>query len=724
MAKMLFFCLMLLALPTASTASVRNLPYNKLGTADFHEFLQDALANDGIITVTAIDGFEEARANALTSLVSCIQSDGSADAVTSVQMEDGKTLRQTLATTTHMSEQAFAQLPSFACEQFRKESSKFRALVEAASERFVQAIDSACSSTTKLRGSSAKAWIDPPFHTQNSTQDMDTLQALVKLGDHLEHFHVYSRNMSITTDRNHHTLDMHTDAGMFIAMTPALLLSESTEAAADMDAETGLFVKLGNGEVVFPMQQSGLTFMLGDGASRWLENRAKNSKCSFRPTPHGLDMGKVKQDVKRSWYGRMFLLPNSVIVQDESDTGVSYGEFMQAQSEAIGAGKSEGDPIVSSAAHVGARTLFSAAGGTETCSATGAGGSTSPGILCWMKKQCYSTAELQCTGAQKPTCVDPSGNPQDSATMCPTCKPACYAPPPPPPPKPASAPVPAPVPFCDLQQMPTVMYMSGFVGVGKAMESQACTLYLFHGWELDDALKFGFACFGTFLAALLCEGLIKMRRKLQEGKLFKWQKTRSQNAATARDFIGLVLYGVQQVMGYFLMLVVMMYQTELFIMVILGLVVGHAIFNLNGLPPVGESADMCCQRGAPDNPDTQTTDPACCCPKNNEGVLNTKGLAEEFLPNTYTHTTHASRPESQRPAQYVLTVEGMMCQSNCGSTVHQALAQVVGVTEVKVNFATKTASVWGYPAAPNDLIDAVGNVGFDAKMIRSFAASP
>merc|ERR1719181_1856515 len=59
--------------------------------------------------------------------------------------------------------------------------------------------------------------------------------------------------------------------------------------------------------------------------------------------------------------------------------------------------------------------------------------------------------------------------------------------------------------------------------------------------------------------------------------------------------LGLFLYGVQQVMGYLLMLVVMTYQTELFVMVVLGLVVGHAVFNLG--TSVGESADMCCQRG-------------------------------------------------------------------------------------------------------------------------------
>ena len=46
-------------------------------------------------------------------------------------------------------------------------------------------------------------------------------------------------------------------------------------------------------------------------------------------------------------------------------------------------------------------------------------------------------------------------------------------------------------------------------------------------------------------------------------------------------------------MGYLIMLIAMTYQTELFVMVILGLTAGHAVFNLDG--PVLESAEACCQ---------------------------------------------------------------------------------------------------------------------------------
>merc|ERR1719197_173357 len=61
----------------------------------------------------------------------------------------------------------------------------------------------------------------------------------------------------------------------------------------------------------------------------------------------------------------------------------------------------------------------------------------------------------------------------------------------------------------------------------------------------------------------------------------------------------------------------------------------------------------------------------------------------------------------------ILTVEGMMCQNNCGSTVQRALSNVEGVDKAEVSFVQKKATVWG-SASVADLIDAVEMVGFDA----------
>lgn len=63
-----------------------------------------------------------------------------------------------------------------------------------------------------------------------------------------------------------------------------------------------------------------------------------------------------------------------------------------------------------------------------------------------------------------------------------------------------------------------------------------------------------------------------------------------------------------------------------------------------------------------------------------------------------------------------LSVEGMMCQKNCGTTVREALQNVTGVTRAEVSFAEKRAKVWG-PGVPVDaLVDAVEAVGFEASL--------
>ena len=68
-------------------------------------------------------------------------------------------------------------------------------------------------------------------------------------------------------------------------------------------------------------------------------------------------------------------------------------------------------------------------------------------------------------------------------------------------------------------------------------------------------------------------------------------------------------------------------------------------------------------------------------------------------------------------ADHYLSIDGMMCQKNCGSTVEKALCSVPGVTKVIVTFLKKEARVWG-TVSSQLLIEAVENVGFDA-VLRS-----
>jgi len=65
----------------------------------------------------------------------------------------------------------------------------------------------------------------------------------------------------------------------------------------------------------------------------------------------------------------------------------------------------------------------------------------------------------------------------------------------------------------------------------------------------------------------------------------------------------------------------------------------------------------------------------------------------------------------------LLRIEGMMCQKNCGTTVHSALSAVAGVEEVIVSHSLSAAMVMGVGLDVNGLVDCVEAVGFDTREI-------
>ena len=89
-------------------------------------------------------------------------------------------------------------------------------------------------------------------------------------------------------------------------------------------------------------------------------------------------------------------------------------------------------------------------------------------------------------------------------------------------------------------------------------------------------------------------GAAALARPGRLGELVRWLRrgpTRWRAAMAS-------LFAVQATLGYFLMLIAMTYQGELFIAVIFGLGLGHAAFNVSA--PVSESADACCVDDAAD----------------------------------------------------------------------------------------------------------------------------
>lgn len=108
--------------------------------------------------------------------------------------------------------------------------------------------------------------------------------------------------------------------------------------------------------------------------------------------------------------------------------------------------------------------------------------------------------------------------------------------------------------------------------------SDACVVYLFKEWTLDTNVKFAFACIGTFLMGVVVIALGGVRQ-------FFWRQHEGVPNTSSLHNRGLIAgvtftYMVQLTLSYCVMLFVMTYQAELFIMSVLGLVTGHFYFDI------------------------------------------------------------------------------------------------------------------------------------------------
>ena len=140
------------------------------------------------------------------------------------------------------------------------------------------------------------------------------------------------------------------------------------------------------------------------------------------------------------------------------------------------------------------------------------------------------------------------------------------------------------------------MHMTGF-----AFAPTDCVILLFQTWKLDSAAKFAAAVLGTVALGIVCEALTWFRRTRMSAAAAARAPRRGAVAAGVRWLRAAprrwraamaLLFTVQATLGYFLMLVAMTYQGELFIAVVAGLGLGHFTFNVSA--PVSESADACC----------------------------------------------------------------------------------------------------------------------------------
>ena len=96
-----------------------------------------------------------------------------------------------------------------------------------------------------------------------------------------------------------------------------------------------------------------------------------------------------------------------------------------------------------------------------------------------------------------------------------------------------------------------------------------CIVYLVPNWILDGPGLMWLACLGTIVFGAVLEGVI-LGRRLFVGRM---------SAGGNRLASSTLFYGGQLTIGYLLMLIIMTYSGPLFLSVVVGLMLGHALFN-------------------------------------------------------------------------------------------------------------------------------------------------
>lgn len=275
-----------------------------------NSLMLENLSNVGMIAITDMPTFFRQAKHTMQSLLpSCLDS---MDKNNSYVFEDG-TKRTTIATHTLASgDMAPLQLSSkdAACTGFEAASVAFRAEVDRVTRLFAQRLSELCESDSNV-----------PLLQSKDDQVFATFADIVELGEHLEHFHKYQKQVAGNTDS---TIEWHTDQGMFLVFAPGVLVDR--HSAVEETVADGFYIELSNGGR--PMVQfddsDDLVVLLGDGI-----RQVKADQCgttSLRPLPHALSMPSTFNEI-RVWYGRMILAPASAVHPEHEHEGWTFGDL-------------------------------------------------------------------------------------------------------------------------------------------------------------------------------------------------------------------------------------------------------------------------------------------------------------------------------------------------------------------------------------------------------------
>ena len=199
-------------------------PLDNDGDASSGERFRRSMLEDGILTVHDIPGFASLRRRVMPGVSAC---GATATSARVTNFPDG-TSRRTVAAITkgfHPSEALdlnYDAVHEASCsEHLLADVDSFRELVSSVSRAFVERLGESFPSKD---GSPMLQSADP------ASEPFEDISSLAAAGDHLEHFHAYSRGDRSPSSNNaasSETIDLHADQGMFIMFTPGVVVDLS-----------------------------------------------------------------------------------------------------------------------------------------------------------------------------------------------------------------------------------------------------------------------------------------------------------------------------------------------------------------------------------------------------------------------------------------------------------------------------------------------------------------
>ena len=317
-----------IAAPTATFEPVR-VPWSALApdaSSEHSDILAKAISMTGIIQVTGIPGYASGRKSVLEMASAC-------DDWAQIHTFDDRTTRRTIATHTIPGPGGAQEIKitkdTKACEEFKVLSKPFRESIDSAVRRFGERLSGLLHTETPMLATRAGF----PF---------ETFAHVVDNGEHLEHFHAYTKEerlegedtstgkgsvaaVAAAANDDGTTLPMHTDQGLFIAFTPALVVRRDGAVARGDDST--FLVRLSDGTVEsVSFDADSLVFMIGHGVEQIVRPKLLPGGLMPRATPHAVTVIAPRDDpsAQRAWYGRMVLPPHDAAV---AGAGVTYGEM-------------------------------------------------------------------------------------------------------------------------------------------------------------------------------------------------------------------------------------------------------------------------------------------------------------------------------------------------------------------------------------------------------------